>query len=456
MDHRETERRLMREQLRKRAQISRADLQMAASKKRIGQIKDSNTWKSAGPLRQLIRKSSSSGQQEIDALKASLEHTQQALLETKAALHNASLDDRAMNSIQIQNTIRSAMADGALIDYIEQAVAQKQQHDDNYNEALAYAGRLFMGEEAASRHAVYSELMKALKIEDIPEFMIRDGLTEAPLPLEPAASFRASLNMRIRQQQLSGTLPEWMLDDKQRAYDFIDRLGFRRPWAAEESYTASELPKMHSVVIKPAAGAGSRGVYIVHDFDDIIDIKRSVKLTGWDALVQSMNEDLRTNQVSDDRWNIEELIMEDVKHSIPAADVKFYSFYGTVGLVLEIIRYPELKYCWWTADGQRVHTGKYEDEPFKGKGITPQEVQMASYISGQIPAPFTRIDFLRSEDGLVFGEFTPKPGNYDGFDTPTDQWMGDYFLEAQGRFEQDLLDHKAFTAFTAIQNGYHG
>ncbi|WP_020006379.1 ATP-grasp fold amidoligase family protein [Salinicoccus albus] len=454
----EADHRMMRKLLRKRAQIDKADREKAEAEKRISQIKSSNTWKSSRPLRKLIRKSADSEShhnREIESLRESLRETQKELHETTEALHIAALDDRAMNSIKIQNLLRTQMSNAALIGYIEKAVKQKQQHDENYNQALAYAGRLFMNEDTASRQAIYDELLKALKIEDIPEYMIREGLTEDPLPLDTAASFRGSLNMRMRQKQLSETLPEWLLDEKQAAFDFADQLNIKRPWTSAKPYKISELPKVESVVIKPADGAGSRGVYIVYDLNDIIDVKRSRKLTSWEALIQSMKEDLSSGRVNDDRWNIEELIMEDRHNKIPATDIKFYSFYGKVGLVLEIIRYPELKYCWWTPEGQRVHTGKYEAEPFKGKGVTPQEVDLASGISAQIPAPFIRVDFLRSENSLVFGEFTPKPGNYDGFDTRTDRWMGDCFLKAQGRLEQDLLNHKAFTAFMELKNRYH-
>ncbi len=68
---------------------------------------------------------------------------------------------------------------------------------------------------------------------------------------------------------------------------------------------------------------------------------------------------------------------------------------------------------------------------FNGLGVTEEEVKMAEQISKKIPAPFIRIDFLRGEDGLVFGEFTPKPGNYDEFDDETDRILGDYFLKAE-------------------------
>jgi hypothetical protein len=121
-------------------------------------------------------------------------------------------------------------------------------------------------------------------------------------------------------------------------------------------------------------------------------------------------------------------------------------------------RVPELRYCWWTITGERVRTGKYDEDLFKGQGVTQSEIEFASDISLKIPAPFIRIDFLRSENGLIFGEFTPKPGNYDDFDEKTDKWLGDYFIEAQGRLSDDLLNGKDFLEFKQFtpRNKYNG
>ena len=53
----------------------------------------------------------------------------------------------------------------------------------------------------------------------------------------------------------------------------------------------------------------------------------------------------------------------------------------------------------------------------------------------------------------MFGEFTPKPGNYDEFDKETDQWMGDFFLEAEARLTYDLINQEAFTTYMESRQG---
>lgn len=429
------------------AEIDKAQREKIAADKRTRQIKNSRTYQSAGPLKKIGVKNRS---EEIGILETELEAVKDELRKAKEALHLAKLDDASMNSIKVQNSVREMKNDAALINYIEKAVVQKKQHEKNYNEALTYAGRLFMNAQDDYRRAVYSTLLSGLKIEDIPEFMMREAFTDT-MELTHAASFRASLNMRIRKAQLSGTLPEYVLDDKESAYEFMDKLNIRRPWTSGSTCKAEELKIEPSTVVKPVHGAGARGVYLIHDFNDIIDLKQARKLDSKEALINSMKEDLDTGRVTEDDWMTEELIMEDKENKTPGSDIKLYCFYGKVGLVLEIRRYPELKYCWWTAEGERVRTGKYDNEPFKGEGVTPEEIEMASEISKKIPAPFIRIDFLRSEDELVFGEFTPKPGNYDEFDAETDRRMGDYFLEAEGRLTYDLINQKSFSTYMELK-----
>jgi hypothetical protein len=173
-------------------------------------------------------------------------------------------------------------------------------------------------------------------------------------------------------------------------------------------------------------------------------------MTGWEELLNSMKNDVLMGWVRYNEWFLEELILENEQERTPASDIKFYCFYGKVGLILEITRVPKPSYCWWTATGERVRTGKYDEDLFKGEGVNQSEIDLAASISLKIPAPFVRIDFLRSHEGLIFGEFTPKPGNYDEFDEPTDKWIGDYFLKAQGNLIKDLLDGKDFKEYKQL------
>ncbi|MCD8501696.1 MAG: hypothetical protein LRY71_08500 [Bacillaceae bacterium] len=260
--------------------------------------------------------------------------------------------------------------------------------------------------------------------------------------------FRANLTLRARKRQHHPNQPEWLLDHKVHAYSFIDQFNVTRPWVSDTYYALKNIPQKEGVVIKPLDGAGSRGVYLVFGLHNIQDVKQAKKIEDWDTLVRRMEEDLRTKKVVQDQWIVEELICDE--NSLPARDIKFYCFYGRVGLILEVVRYPEVKYCWWTPEGKRVQTGKYDDNLFKGWGVSEEERNLAASISAEIPTPFIRIDFLKTSKRLVFGEFTPKPGNYDEFDDQTDQQLGDLFLEAESRLFHDLLQGKQFSNYQRL------
>ncbi|WP_010531632.1 ATP-grasp fold amidoligase family protein [Lentibacillus jeotgali] len=442
----EMELELTKKLMEKEAEIGQTNKSIKDDKKQLNHIENSKTWKYTKPLH---KQSGSRKKQNayIRHLEEKLKETQQALHDTEEENNRLRMDSRTPDSNQMLKAISEAKNDGKLLDYLGKLIRQKQEHELNYNRALQYAARLFMNEQEDFRNMVYASALTGLKMEDIPEFMIRSGVTD-DISLRPAVSFRASLNRRMRQMQLVGSLPEWLLDNKLAGYTFADAIGIRRPWTSDETYSINNLPAKERIVIKPAAGAGSRGVYLVNDFNDIVDMKRSNKLENWDELKANMNQDLESGWVNLDEWVIEELILECDK--TPASDIKFYCFYGKIGLILEIVRYPELKYCWWTATGERVRTGKYDQNLFTGKGVFKHELDAASDISKKIPAPFIRIDYLRSENELVFGEFTPKPGNYDEFDKATDQWLGDYFVEAEGRLINDLLEGKQFNDYNEL------
>ena len=108
------------------------------------------------------------------------------------------------------------------------------------------------------------------------------------------------------------------------------------------------------------------------------------------------------------------------------------------------------RYCYYTPAGDPVITGRYMDRAFAGTGLEPGYVELAEAISLQIPMPFCRIDFLKSAHGPVFCEFTPKPGNFHQFDTPTDTLLGAEFARARARLTADLLKGKRFEAFDAF------
>lgn len=437
------------ELIEREAEAEKLESEIKAYQKQIKRMKNSNTWKRTGKGRRLVS-NKTEREAYIKELELHAAMLETELLQMKEKLRVNEFANRKLDYQSIWRIAQEKKQNGTLIDALDHLIAAKQLRDMNNQQFLKAAARLFMNENPIYKKTLYDKILTGLNQNEIPEFMVRAALSDEKVSLHQAASFRGSLTARMRKLQLAGSLPEMVLDDKKIAYQFMQMLHIRVPEMDEHIYKLSEIDERENIVIKPVDGAGARGVYLVYQNDDIIDIREAKAVPNFAVLRRNMERDLEAGRVEEDAWLVEELIAENYETRIPARDVKFYCFYGKVGIVLEIIRYPELKYCWWTANGERVSTGKYEYSSFKGKGISAEEIKMAEEISREVPAPFVRIDFLRGKDELVFGEFTPKPGNYDDFDLPTDKWLGDFYLEAEARLEEDLLNGKDFHIYKQL------
>ncbi|MGM0457582.1 MAG: ATP-grasp fold amidoligase family protein, partial [Cyanobacteriota bacterium] len=197
--------------------------------------------------------------------------------------------------------------------------------------------------------------------------------------------------------------------------------------------------------------------YMVKQADDILDLGRRKPLQDWTELEAGLREDLEKGTVTEDKWIVQELIYEDAERTQPARDLKFYCFYGEVALILEICRFPEKQFCWWNAKLEQIETGLYEDKRFTGAGVTPEQIKFAASMSAKIPTPFIRIDFLKGWQGLVFCEFAALfPGEYHGLTDSIDTWLGNCFLDAEGRLMEDLLKGKRFEEYWRVREGLKG
>ncbi|MCE7792426.1 teichuronopeptide biosynthesis [Salipaludibacillus sp. CUR1] len=380
--------------------------------------------------------------------------TEDQLKESEEALEKLRTEVRLLKeetdqagSEELLQLVKTAYEKGEIFESLDRLTNLKSRKNSSYNEAFLAAAKKAAGEIEELKLAVYEKILNGLKPDEVPEFLLRGMEDRNTASLEPLSSFRGQLTTRLRRRQLGEILPEWELDDKQAAYKFAENHGFTIPAVNETVWTAASLPKEKGTVIKPVNGAGARGVYLIVNDDHILDVKRSEVLTNVSELDENMAEDLHLNWVSSDQWKTEELFYNDQTYSEPARDLKFYCFYGKAALILEVKRFPEPAYCWWTPEGKPVRTGKYEKALMKGNGFSQADLAEVEEFSLKIPAPFCRIDFLSSDKGLVFGEITPKPGNYDHFNKQTDQLLGEYYLQAEGRLMSDLLNGKPFPEF---------
>ncbi|WP_051154783.1 ATP-grasp fold amidoligase family protein [Ruania albidiflava] len=275
------------------------------------------------------------------------------------------------------------------------------------------------------------------------------------LGIRRSISFRAKVHEMSEARYLDGVLrPTWRLDTKNSAYNFVDAIGVRRPRSDKSRYSLADAPKDSPGVLKATRSTGSRGCYLIYSEDHIVHVRDGQTFESIGEMTQHAHKlmNAQRNPVRDN-WMWEELILEDVANRIPARDLKFYAFYGEVVIVRESVRTgAETKVAYWDADTQQRDMGHPQDFDFPRLGFTPDEASLVSDISLQIPHPYARIDMLKSEDGLVVGEFTPRPGNFDEFNDDWDRILGEAWVRAESRLMADLLCGKSFQPFLEATN----
>src|SRR5699024_3357377 len=94
------------------------------------------------------------------------------------------------------------------------------------------------------------------------------------LSVSRSISFRAKIHEMSEARNLKGLLrPSWRLDTKNRAYDFADAIGARRPDSDKDSYKFSDVPKRFPSVLKATRATGSRGCYLMYSEDHMVHVR---------------------------------------------------------------------------------------------------------------------------------------------------------------------------------------
>jgi hypothetical protein len=271
----------------------------------------------------------------------------------------------------------------------------------------------------------------------------RISLSKESLGASFAANVWSQRYFRQEIKKIDGNLLDFELEDKNNGYLFADILGIRRPKLISSGCVIDEIQKQSSIVIKPFKAANLKGVYVIDGQGKIKDLEADAYIDDFDELKRIMRL-LVANGKLRDSWIIEELI-EGTEGGF-VRDLKFYAFYGEVGLVQEETREPT-RFCYYNENGEYVSTGRYKDKSFKGGGVPKEYFDLASRISLEIPSPLVRIDFMKSKEGPVLGEFTPSPGNFHMFNIEYDRKMGVCYSRARARLFLDLYHGKDFSSF---------
>ena len=247
--------------------------------------------------------------------------------------------------------------------------------------------------------------------------------------------------------------PSQLLDSKIIAHEFSSSLGIKVPEIYQIDCSIDEVDFKPNTVVKPLSANSAKGVFICNNknikylntgesFKNSIDAKKYAKKL------------LTKNILKHNRWMVEELIHNNGEI---ARDVKFYCFYGEIGLVLESQRIPELKRCWFDSDLNIVKTGKYDNNGFIGDSSTLLDMfKLAEKISLEVPSAFVRIDFLQRENDIIFGEFTPFPWGFERFNSDWDEKLGDLYQNAATRLIYDVANGKVFNNYINLDKSIKG
>ncbi|MBL1377764.1 ATP-grasp fold amidoligase family protein [Zobellella iuensis] len=284
------------------------------------------------------------------------------------------------------------------------------------------------------------KLSALLSVDELTEPVTR-LFSQSKVPLYQAASFKRLLVQATRKRQLYNFQPEWKLNNKRYAYEFIDKLGIKRPETYTQKASLASITLQPGSVLKPENGASSIGVFIIGHNNKAQEV-RTGELMDLDLVIEKARHYLDKKMVQSDQWILEEFVGDFEDGSpLPARDLKFYCFYGEIGFVLEVDRTNKARYCEWMPDGTLADTGRYASKRFDGNGFSPEEKHLAENISKQIPTPFIRIDFLKNSNRFVFGEFTPRPGQFSSFSQDFDRYLGECYLKAESKLMQSILDN---------------
>jgi len=144
---------------------------------------------------------------------------------------------------------------------------------------------------------VFEEIAACLKPSEVDHALLKRARRGGRL--SRLASFRGSMALRTRQRWLVGKSGnhEWQLDNKRGAFEFMDLLNIRRPDVSPSPSRLAELNVEAGVVVKPASGQLSRGVYLVFEKHRIHDVFGRRMLGSVDEMRQSMLDDLKDGRV---------------------------------------------------------------------------------------------------------------------------------------------------------------
>lgn len=292
---------------------------------------------------------------------------------------------------------------------------------------------------------LHDDILMAVPVDFIKEWRMRKNGWRTSL----GSSFSAAMGQyrqfsnEVRRVNGKGTLGR--IFQKQEGRDFAEALGLAVAEQYQTSVHLDALKPVPGTLIKPSKDNGSKGVIVFDHDGSLYELRSKDRYKDWAEAKAFLADAMESGYLVSKQFHLEELL-QGPEGGIPH-DVKFYTFYGKVGLALEIKRGEEADQFCFYRDGQEVSTGKYEDRTFSGAGVPAEWDALARMVSSAVPLPFLRIDFYRTNKGLYMGEFTRWPGSFEDFNVEYDRYLGELFAKADAQLYSDLIHGKEFSDY---------
>ena len=265
-------------------------------------------------------------------------------------------------------------------------------------------------------------------------------------PAEP--SFRAMMHSEIRIRGLGRPPQSVIRHGKFHVYDLVRSHGieiaeqFGR-WDDPREIPWVDLPDL--VVVKSERGSTARGVIPLRRCDGgRTIITHAGKVLTGEQLSERLVALVEAGRISG-RFGAEEFLDEDGTGTRLPMDIKVYTFYGEAPMALlrRVPTHGDLTATFRMVDRDGrdvgdVYSGQPVDQNMELPSRLDEVFETAERLSIALRAPYSRIDFYRIRDRIVFGELTPRPGGPQWFGPEVDAMLGDQWERSTARLGRDL------------------
>ncbi|MBE1876356.1 ATP-grasp fold amidoligase family protein [Myceligenerans pegani] len=329
--------------------------------------------------------------------------------------------------------------------YRRRAEAAEQRSEAAERDAAAAASRAEEAERAVKqerrRVKIARERIRGLEAGTIPSF-------RKYLEAERRISAQGAKSSRTEWERAEESVdPRFALVQKLRGKALVQGRGVVLPavyrtWETVDEIELSGLPE--AFVLKSAGGATSHGVLPLRREGAAFRLISTDQVLSREDIVEHFRlKEARRRALAP---YFAEEFLTGLSGSEILEDAKIYAFYGEIGQVLlrsvgshgdatsVRFRYVDEN----GADLGAISRWRPVDPTVPVPASLPKMTEIARDLSKAAGVPFVRVDLYETERGVVFGEFTPRPGGLQDYVPSHDRKLGDMWERARLRLDADI------------------